>query len=122
MEFTKIEANGQTIAVVTHDGGKLLTDVQSALDLIVSAKYNAGTDRIALAKELVSEKFFILSTGVAGEILQKFVNYRAKLALYGDYTRYTSKPLKDFIYESNNGHDVFFVPTLEQAVEKLAHV
>ena len=37
---------------------------------------------------------------IAGDILQKFVNYGIKFAIFGDFTGYTSKPLKDFIYES----------------------
>ncbi len=53
-------------------------------------------------------------------MLQKFVNYRFRIAVYGDYSKYTSKPLKDFIRESNRGKDVFFTDNLEQAVEKLA--
>ena len=32
-----------------------------------------------------------------------------KLAIIGDFSGYTSKPLRDFIYESNNGNQVFFV-------------
>lgn len=36
-----------------------------------------------------------------------------------DYSRYTSKPLKDFIYESSKGKDIFFVETLEQALDFL---
>ena len=63
--------------------------------------------------------FFVLSTGVAGEILQKFINYRFKAAIYGDYTGYTSKPLQDFIRESNRGRDFFFVSTQEAALQKL---
>ena len=43
-----------------------------------------------------------------GEVLQKFVNYQTKVAIYGDYTKYTSKPLKDFMYESNKGNNIFF--------------
>ena len=39
--------------------------------------------------------------------------------MYGDFTKYTSKPLKDFIYESNKGKDIFFVPTKEEAIIKL---
>ena len=31
----------------------------------------------------------------------------------------TNTPLHDFIYESNNGHDVFFVETEDEAVECL---
>ena len=63
--------------------------------------------------------FFIPSTGMAGEILQKFMNYHVKAAIYGDYSHYTNKPLKDFIYESNHGKDFFFVSTKEEAVQKL---
>lgn len=106
------------IAVVSSDE-KVIVDVQSALDLVMTVKYETGVSRIVLDKNLVCEDFFILSTGVAGEILQKFINYRVKAAIYGDYSRYTSKPLRDFIYESNNGHDFFFVSTKEEAVQKL---
>ena len=56
---------------------------------------------------------------MAGEILQKFINYRVKAAIYGDYSRYTSKPLRDFIYESNRGKDFFFVSSEEEAVRRL---
>ena len=38
---------------------------------------------------------------MAGEILQKFSNYRVRLAIVGDFTPYSSKSIKDFIYESN---------------------
>ncbi len=61
----------------------------------------------------------MLSKGLAGEILQKFINYQVKFAIYGDYSKYTSKPLKDFIYESNNGKDIFFVENEEEAMDKL---
>jgi len=60
-------------------------------------------------KRSIADDFFILSSGLASEVLQKFVNYHTKLAIVGDYLQYTSKPLHDFIYESNNGRDVFFV-------------
>lgn len=56
---------------------------------------------------------------IAGDILQKFVNYGIKLAIFGDFSRYTSKPLKDFIYECNQGQDVFFAKDETEAVEML---
>jgi hypothetical protein len=107
------------IAVVTGEE-KVITDVQSALDLVMTARYEGDAEKIAIDKHVVAEDFFILSTGLAGEILQKFTNYRVKAAFYGDFTRYTSKPLRDFIYESNQGHSVFFVSTQEEAVQRLA--
>lgn len=102
-----------------HSNQPVITDVSSALDVLMSANYEAGTKQIVLDKKLVTEEFFILSTGLAGEILQKYINYGGRIAIYGDYSRYTSKPLQDFIYESNQGHDVFFVSTQEEAVDRL---
>ena len=40
--------------------------------------------------------------------------------IYGDYSKYTSKPLKDFIYECNSGRDVFFTENLQTALEQLS--
>lgn len=118
MKLRTIEQNGRTIAVVESEE-KVITDVQSALDLLMTAKYEAGTKDIVIAKELIGEDFFILSTGLAGEVLQKFINYGGRIAIYGDFSRYTSKPLRDFIYESNKGRDVFFVDTEEAAVKRI---
>lgn len=56
---------------------------------------------------------------MAGEILQKYINYGGRIAIYGDYSQYTSKSLKDFIYESNKGKDVFWVDTEEDAFDML---
>ena len=118
MQLTKIEKNGITCAVV-NSNEIVITDTQSALDVLMSAKYDIGTKNIVVDKKLIAEDFFILSKGLAGEILQKYVNYGGRIAIYGDYSHYTSKPLKDFIYESNKGKDVFFVATQDEAVEML---
>lgn len=121
MEIEKITKNNVEIAHVTGSG-ILISDVQTALDLMMSVKYDAGVKNVVISKNLITDKFFILSSGVAGEILQKFINYEFRIAIYGDFSKYNSKPLKDFIYESNNGRDVFFCETFEKAVEKLAGV
>lgn len=118
MQLTKIEKNGIVCAVV-NSNEIVITDAQSALDVLMSAKYDIGTENIIVDKKLITEDFFILSKGLAGEILQKYVNYGGRIAIYGDYSHYTSKPLKDFIYESNQGRDVFFVATQDEAVEML---
>lgn len=119
MNIEHLNENGIDLAVISSDEA-VITGVQSALDLIMSVKYETGAERIVIPKELVCEEFFILSTGIAGEILQKFINYHVKAAIYGDYSHYTSKPLKDFIYESNQGRDIFFPATREEAIQKLA--
>ena len=118
MTITKIEKNGIIGAIISGDD-TVITDAQSALDVLMTAKYDIGTKNIAISKKLVAEDFFILSSGLAGEILQKYINYGGRIAIYGDYSHYTSKPLHDFIYESNKGKDVFFVGTQEEAIDRL---
>ena len=108
MLIEKLYLKDKTVAVVTGEE-KVITDAQSALDLIMTARYETGTNLIAVDKEAITEDFFVLSRGLAGEVLQKFINYQAKIAIFGDFSQYTSKPLKDFIYESNKGQDIFFV-------------
>ena len=121
MKIETMTDKDAVIAVVSSDTA-VIHDVQSALDLIMTVKYEAGTDRIAINKEAVSEEFFILSSGLAGEILQKFINYRVKVAIYGDYSRYTSKPLHDFIFESNCGKDILFPATWDAAIQMLKSI
>ena len=118
MEITVRNHRGIRYALVMADA-PLITDVQTALDLMMSVGYETECSRIALPKQAVAEKFFSLGTGLAGDVLQKFVNYQVKLAIIGDFSGYQSKPLRDFIYESNRGRYIFFVGTEEEAAEKL---
>ena len=118
MNIEYLKDNEIEIAVVSGDD-VVITDTQSALDLVMTVKYETKAARFVIDKNMICEDFFVLSTGMAGEILQKFMNYQVKMAVYGDYSHYTSKPLKDFIYESNHGKDFFFVSTKEEAVQRL---
>lgn len=111
--------HGQTVAVITGDEAAI-ADVQAALDLAMSAIYEADTSLVAIDKRVLSEEFFELRTGLAGGILQKFVDYRVKAAIFGDFSGYASEALQALIRESNRGRDVFFVATEDEAVQRLA--
>ncbi len=106
------------IAVI-NSGTPLITGAQSALDLIASVGFEHNVAKIAISKSAISEDFFKLSTGIAGEVMQKFVNYGYRLAIIGDFSHYTSKPLHDYIYECNNGKHLNFVATEQAAIDKL---
>lgn len=105
--------------VIVKSNEIIIKNLQSAIDFVIQIKHETGRHKIALNKSAITEDFFVLSRGLAGEILQKFVNYQIQFAIYGDYSNYTSKPLRDFIYESNKGKDVFFVKDEDEAVEML---
>ena len=89
------EHRGGGIALISADS-PVITDAQSALEVAMTVRFEGNVSKIALPKGALCEEFFVLSTGIAGEILQKWINYHIKAAIYGDFSRYTSKPLKDF--------------------------
>ncbi len=97
----------------------VISDVQDALDLMAECDYQ-GSRKIIINKKNIIPGFFNLSTGIAGEILQKFSTYKVQLAIVGDFSQYTGKNMRDFIYESNKTGKVIFVSTVEEAKEKLA--
>ena len=119
MKTGVIKKNNTEVAVVSSEE-LLITDVQSALDLIMTVKYETGCTNMVVNKEAVVNDFFVLSTCLAGEIMQKFINYGVRFAIYGDFSKYTSKPLKDLMYECNQGKDMYFQPTASLAVDKLS--
>lgn len=109
------------IALIESDS-VLIKDAGSALDLAASIQYEWGCSVLILPKSAFCEDFFMLSTRIAGEVLQKFVNYGIKMAIVGDFSCYDSKALRDFIYESNRGTDFLFVASTNEAAEKLQKV
>ena len=96
----------------------VLTSVEDGLSLLGDLYYQ-GFDKIILHEENIVSEFFDLKTKLAGEVLQKFVQYRIPLAVVGDFSKYTSKSLRDFIYECNQGRQVNFVQELSSALKDL---
>ncbi len=120
MKIEKIIKNNTEIASIIARG-IVIKDIKTAIDLMMNVKYEMGIKNIAIPKDAIINEFFVLSSGIAGEILQKVVNYQFRIAIYGDFSVYTSKPLKDFIFESNKGNTIFFVDSLESAISKLSN-
>lgn len=109
--------NTSEIAEVISDQ-IIIHSTEDALDIMGNIYYQ-GFDKIILYQKDVTPKFFDLKNKMAGDILQKFSNYRIQLAIIGDFSTFTSQSLKDFIYESNQGKQVNFVTTLEDALKVL---
>ena len=114
--------------IATHNDGKiaevisseiLINGPEDALQLIADL-YFQGISKIIIREQQITPEFFDLQTGIAGEVLQKFSNYKAQLVVIGEFSKYPGKSIRDFIYESNKGRQVNFLGNLEQAVEKLS--
>ena len=88
------------------------------LDLMADARYN-GSGSMVINSSDFSPEFFDLKTGIAGEILQKFSNYRMRLSIVGDFSKVKSKSLNDFMRESNTIGTISFVSSLSDALMRL---
>jgi hypothetical protein len=109
--------NGISIAEIISEE-VLIVEVQDALDIMGDCNYQ-GTNKIIIRKKNLTEGFFDLKTGIAGEILQKFSTYQVQLAIVGDFSNYTSKSLNDFIFESNKHGRINFVDSIDEAKRRL---
>jgi len=90
--------------------GPLIRSDRDAVD-IVGAALSERCSLVVLPVERLGDDFFALKTGIAGEVIQKFVNYQRRLAIMGniDHHLAASGALRDFVYETNRGRQVWFV-------------
>ncbi len=109
---------GRQTAELKSDG-VLIESTRDILDIMADIGAR-GIDELILHEGSITPAFFKLSTGLAGEILQKCSNYMMRVALVGDFSRYASESLRAFIRESNRGRQVFLVDTLDKAKHLLA--
>lgn len=114
MNYIHHHINNQTIAEFTANG-VVLSTAQEFLQMMM----DAAADGIIVHQENIDAKFFDLQSGLAGEMLQKVVNYRLRLAIVGDFSVYESKSVKAFILESNRANRIVFVETVEEGLRRL---
>ena len=119
MPDTVSRRHGLLVLLCASEGTKLGND-RDAVELIGAAAAHHA-DLVAIPTERLDDHFFRLHTRIAGDILQKFVNYRLRLAIVGDISAHlaASASLRDFVYESNRGRHVWFVADLAALDERL---
>jgi len=101
--------HGVRILEVAPEGPVLRTD-RDAVALIGDALgYQATLVLLPIAR--LGDDFFDLSTRIAGDLFQKFVNYRMRLVIVGDMSSRVaaSTSLRDFVREANRGTQIWFV-------------
>ncbi|WP_433154915.1 DUF4180 domain-containing protein [Actinomadura nitritigenes] len=115
------ERAGVQVLLCDPDGPPVATE-QDALDLIGAVFL--GAQVVAVPAARLDERFFSLGTRFAGEVMQKFVNYRLRLAVVGDISRHlaASPALRALVRESNAGDHVWFVADLDELDDRLRAV
>jgi hypothetical protein len=119
MTSETLPLGGLTVLAFAAEG-PIVASEQDAADLIGEA-FSVGARMAALPLARLSPDFLVLSTRLAGHVLQKFINYDIRVAILGDVSQAAaeSEPLRDFIYESNRGRWVWFVDDLAALEAKL---
>jgi hypothetical protein len=106
------ELAGRQVYVCSAEGPDLAED-RNLSDLIGDL-FGAGAKLVAVPLTRLGPDFLRLSSGVAGQVLQKLVNYHFQIVVLGDVSAAVaaSNPLRDFVRESNRGTTVWFVDDL----------
>jgi hypothetical protein len=114
-----ITIHGTPVLVMTEDGA-LLDTIEAATEVVGDAAWGQA-ELVAIPAVRLTDDFFELKTRLAGEITQKFVNYRLRLAIVGDIESRLSESvsLTAWVAESNRGRQLWFVPTLDALAERL---
>ncbi|MFJ9825074.1 DUF4180 domain-containing protein [Streptomyces sp. NPDC101160] len=113
------DIHGTPVLLCAADG-PLVHSERDATDLIGEGSYG-GAAWVAVPVERLPDDFFRLRTRMAGDIVQKFAQYRVGLVVVGDISRHLegSSALRDFVRECNRGTQVWFVPDTDALTERL---
>ena len=89
----------------------------------IATALNAGMDDggLLLDESQLGEQFFDLSSGLAGEVLQKFTNYRVRLAIViADANAYGAR-FSELVYEHRAHNAVRFFDSVQRARQWLTY-
>ena len=103
MEFTVHELDGQHL--VEGAPGQPMMKSVSDVSTLLEACFENAAKRLLLYSENLTERFFDLSSGEAGEILQKLRNYHIRLALVRSPTLQLSRRFDELMADESRGSD-----------------
>lgn len=107
--------------LVCASAGTVLAKPGDANDFLAEA-WAQEADMLAIPSERLGEDFFDLRSGLAGEVGQKFANYRMPLAIIGDLAPWTARScaFRDYVREANVGRSLWFVADCAELVAKVS--
>ncbi|MCP3784781.1 DUF4180 domain-containing protein [Micromonospora sp. A3M-1-15] len=115
-----LEERAGVPVLVCDPAGPPVATTEAALDLIGAAF--GGAEVVAVPAGRLDPSFFSLGTRFAGEVMQKFVNYRLRLVVVGDISAHLAESgaLRALVAESNRHDHIWFVPDLAALDARLA--
>lgn len=114
-----VTIHGTPVMVLAPDG--LPLDTEGAATEILGEAFGLRASTVVIPAERLTDGFFELKTGLAGEIVQKFATYQVQLVIVGDIVDRVadSTSLNAWVSESNRGRQLWFTPTFDEFTERL---
>lgn len=113
MNYKVIEKNNKKYIELASAETPLLTE-QNALD-VMAACYENETYLVILHSDALTDDFFKLRTGLAGQLLQKFANYRIKVAIVIAADKKINGKFKELQAELSKGNELRTFNSLAEA-------
>ena len=106
---------GEFQLYLLSESGPELRTGRDAVDVMSEAAEQQAA-WIAIPVARLGDDFFELRTRIAGEIVQKFAMYGAKVAIVGDISKRLarSQSLAAFVVEANRGEGLWFVDSCRE--------
>ena len=116
---TSYELQGVRVYECPTDGPPPRT-ARDATD-VIGAAWHHQARWIVLPADWLGDDFFRLSTRVAGEVVQKLLDYRLRVVILGDIAPRlaASEALRDWVRECNRGSQVWFVADRDELARRL---
>jgi hypothetical protein len=86
---------------------------------LISRSFESGTDALLLDESALPASFFDLSSGVAGDLLQKIANYGLRLAVVVPDRSVHSARFQELAREADRGGPCRFFATRREAIDWL---
>jgi hypothetical protein len=117
--MTPQKIGGTDVLFYPATGQRIATESDAVT--VIGDAFSVKANLVAIPSSRFDDMFFHLSTRMAGEFIQKFVNYRIRLAIIGDISDHTgsSQALRDYVFEANRRDEVWFLPDTDALIARL---
>lgn len=113
MDTNLITKNNKTYIDLSE--GEFSIGNESQLNDLLSMCYYHNASLILLDQDNLSDEFFNLRSGLAGEAMQKFANYKVQVAVLLPPDAVHNERFRELMYEMNQSNHFRFYDNREEA-------
>lgn len=113
MKYSVIRKNDKSY-IMYNEIDETISSEQDVMD-IISACFGEGISLVLIDGNAIADEFYDLKTKLLGMALQKFINYKIRVAFIIDGERTLSDRFKELVLEINKGTNFRACNSIESA-------